>query len=291
VRVLVTGAGGFLGGHVARRLAEAGHEVIAATRASPVEPPRTPEAARRFHILTIDLTRGAILPRAEAIVHVAATSAWPGVAVERMLADNVLVTRALVRHAVETNVAAFVFCSSVSAFGSIDVAELTEAEPSIDVKPYGLTKLLGEKLLQDTVELVPSLSIRLPAVVGRGSKRNWPSETLRKLKSGNRLEFFNPQSPFNNVVHEQDVAALIVAALERGLSGADMVLAGAAGCITINEAVEVLVEATGSRAEIEVQTRDDRHAFVLDCSKAQRLFGFAPLEVAAALRQFVQDNA
>ena len=39
MRILVTGAGGFAGGHVARRLAEVGHEVLALTRTSPVEPP------------------------------------------------------------------------------------------------------------------------------------------------------------------------------------------------------------------------------------------------------------
>jgi nucleoside-diphosphate-sugar epimerase len=38
MRVLATGAGGFLGGHIARRLAEAGLEVIATTRASRSSP-------------------------------------------------------------------------------------------------------------------------------------------------------------------------------------------------------------------------------------------------------------
>jgi nucleoside-diphosphate-sugar epimerase len=290
VRVLVTGAGGFLGGHIARRLAEAGFEVIAATRASPIEPPQSDAAARRFHTITADLARGALLPHAEAIVHAAATSAWRGISVDQMLTDNVLATQTLVRQALATKASALVFFSSISAFGSIRVPVLTEAEPCINVDAYGMTKLIGEKLLDEAAGALPSLSIRLPAVIGRGSKRNWPSECLRKLKAGESLDYFNPEAQFNNVVHERDMAALVATALERGLSEPDMVVVGATGRTTIADAVQVMVDGTGSGSPVTARSRD-RGAFLIDSGKAQRLFGFAPMDILAALRQFVADNA
>jgi nucleoside-diphosphate-sugar epimerase len=290
VRVLVTGAGGFLGGHLARRLAESGFEIVAATRTSPVEPPAAPAAARRFHVVATDLADGKPPPACEAIVHAAATSAWTGISVDSMLSDNVAATAALVRHALASRASALVFFSSMSAFGTIRTPVLTEIEPSIDVDAYGLTKLLGEKLLQEVAGRLPSLSVRLPAVVGRGSKRNWPSEALRKLKAGEPLDYFNPDAPFNNAVHERDIAGLVGAVLQKGLSRAEMVVIGAAGRTTVAQAVDVLVDATGSRSPIATHSRD-RGAFLIDSGKAQRLYGFAPMDILAALRQFVSDNA
>jgi nucleoside-diphosphate-sugar epimerase len=290
VRVLVTGSGGFLGGHIARRLAEAGFEVVALTRNSSIVPPTAPAAARRFTVAAADLLSGALPGSIDAVVHAAATSAWTGISVDQMLSDNVLAMRTVVRHAQAANVSAFVFFSSVSAFGAIRAPVLTESEPTINVDAYGLTKQFGEKLLQDVSTTLPSLSIRLPAVVGRGSKRNWPSECLRKLKAGEPLEIFNPDTSFNNVVHESDVAALVTQALQRRLSGAEIVLAGSAGKTTVARAVDLLRDDTGSKSTVKAVKRD-RAGFLLDVSKATRLFGFAPMHVETALHQFVMDNA
>jgi nucleoside-diphosphate-sugar epimerase len=294
MRVLVTGAGGFAGGHIARRLAEGGHDVLALTRASPVEPPADPPASRRFAVLRSALDgvpEAAALPRGiDAVVHTAATSIWHGITVERMIADNVLATQRLVRHALDTRVKAFVFCSSISAFGVISAPVVDESTPTVDPDAYGATKIIGEQLLRDVAGALPSLAVRLPAVIGRGSKRNWPSECLRKLQGGEPLSFFNPQAPFNNLVHEADLARLVASALERGLEGYDDVVVAADGRITVGEAVDTLAAATGSRSRI-APTQANRHAFLIDASKARRRFGWQPMDVRAALQRFAAENA
>ena len=109
------------------------------------------------------------------------------------------------------------------------------------------------------------------------------------MKVGEPLEFFNPEEPYNNVVHERDIATLIASVLKRGLSGSKMIVVGSAGRTTIERVVGLLAEATKTRSRISVvQAR--RVAFLVDSSKAVREFGYAPMDVEDSLRQFVEDN-
>lgn len=290
MRVLVTGAGGFSGGHVARRLAVAGFEVLAVTRNSPVKPPNEPAAARRFKVIRSDLTEPTSLPDTiDAVVHAAATSIWAGVTVDRMIHDNVVATQALVNYALSASARSFIFFSSLSAFGKIESTTVTENTPVLDPDAYGVTKLLGEHLLREAAVEMPSISLRLPSVIGRGSHRNWPSETLRKLKAGEPLSYFNPDADYNNAVHEADLSALIASLLKHGLSGTDTIVLGAAGHTKVSRLVDQMAIGTNSISQVRV-VRQGRAPFTIDCAKARRVYAYAPAEIDAMIERFIAEN-
>jgi nucleoside-diphosphate-sugar epimerase len=93
VRVLVTGASGLIGAHVARALVEAGAEVRALCRTAP-----PPEAAVAEHVAA-DLRDGPAVARAvedcTAVLHVAAVYSYARADVGAMEAVNVAATRAV----------------------------------------------------------------------------------------------------------------------------------------------------------------------------------------------------
>ncbi len=290
MRVLVTGAGGFVGGHIARNLATAGFDVLATARSRVVVPPSDAASARRFKVLEVSIENQAALPRDfDVVVHAAATSPARGVSFDQVISDNVIATRRVILHALELRAKAFVYLSSVSAFGTISSPVLDEKTPSINPDHYGAAKLIGELQLAAAARDLPSLAIRLPSVVGAGSARNWPSECMRQLRAGKPFSFFNPDSPFNNLVHVNDLADLVARAVSAPPLGHDMVVLGASGRITVGEVVEIVRRESGSTSAV-TSRREPRGAFVIDWSKAARTYGFMPMTVRETLRRLGRDD-
>ena len=166
---------------------------------------------------------------------------------------------------------------------------MSEKTPSINPDAYGLTKILGERLLTDIADQLPSLSVRLPAVIGPGSKRNWLSECLRKLKAGEPLSYLNPQAYFNNACHVEDITQMIFKWLQKPQPGADMAVVGAAGKLLVKDIVAQLAAGVDTGSEIQVGTRNLR-TFLIDCSYAQTCLGYTPMDVQEMLDRFIEEN-
>ncbi|MBL8703196.1 MAG: NAD(P)-dependent oxidoreductase [Rhodospirillales bacterium] len=285
MRVLVTGTGGFLGRALAADLARRGFDVVAAYRAT-LPTPFAPPAPR---LVALDLAELSALPGpVDAVVHAAATSAWTGVSAEAMARDNVEATRRLIGAAKVAGAAKFIFCSSMSAFGDIKSGSVDEATPVANPDVYGMTKLVGEAMLREAAPGLAGLALRLPAVIGPGAKRNFLAVAADKLKAGQPVSIFNPDSPFNNAVHSADLAAFVATVLEKGWQGFDMLVLGAAGQMTIRGAVERLRARLGPAVPVEVRTAG-KGAFTLDSRRAVAAYGYRPMEIGPMLDRYAGE--
>src|SRR5262245_50052191 len=179
--VVVTGAGGFIGGFVAHRLAERDFTVTAITRRA---------GAQGLGLLTYrraDLTRPDALPeRFDAVVHCAAETPARCPDPAALYASNVGAMRHVCERALQARARTVVFTSSMSAYGTISVPVVTEDTPPQEPDPYGRSKLEGERILADAVErgLPSALAIRLPGIVGKGSHDNFLSHALTRILAG-----------------------------------------------------------------------------------------------------------
>lgn len=174
-RALVTGATGFLGGHVCGALVARGARVLALTRHAELPVPAGTEPAL---VRGLDDAEG--LRRALAgvvtVVHLAAHVHQPRRKDDEAAfrATNVDGTRLLLEAATAAGVRDFVFASTVKAIGESSTEEWTELTPPAPADAYGRTKLEAERLVRE-IGMRHGLHapiLRLPLVYGPRMKAN-----------------------------------------------------------------------------------------------------------------------
>jgi nucleoside-diphosphate-sugar epimerase len=174
VRVLVTGATGFTGGHLARGLAARGREVHALVRdlqrASGV-------SAEGISLHLGDIRDAASLASAmtgvEIVYHIAATYREAGIADEAYRAINATAVQLIVGAAARAGVRRVVHCSTVGVHGDIEHPPANEDAPLKPGDIYQVTKLEGERLARDTgPRLGIEVTIARPTgIYGPGDRR------------------------------------------------------------------------------------------------------------------------
>jgi nucleoside-diphosphate-sugar epimerase len=208
-QVLVTGATGFLGGALARRLAADGARVRVLVRS-----PQKAASLRQqgIEIVQGDLNSPDALRRACAdcavVFHVAAALSGSYAA---QYAANVEGTRMLLAAATNAGVQRFVHVSSISVYGYRVKGEITEATtPAPGADPYPQTKTEAEAVVRDGS--LPFTIIR-PAMIYGAAAVNWTGNLFRlaKLKP---TPFVGSGQGSSFPIHVDDVVDLMVTAAE-----------------------------------------------------------------------------
>jgi len=149
VRVLVTGATGFTGGHLARALAAAGHDVSALVRDRAGEP--AADLARAgITPVSGDLRDPSALTAAtagvEVVYHLAAIYRQAGVPADTYRAVNAVGSQLVVEAASRGGARRVVHCSTVGVHGDVERPPANEDAPLKPGDIYQETKLEGERL-------------------------------------------------------------------------------------------------------------------------------------------------
>lgn len=286
LHAVVTGAGGFVGGFVARCLAARGHDVTAISRRTPEVQPVPGLTWRQADLRAAD----SLPTRFDALLHCAAETPERCPDPPNIYGRNVDASRSVFRQALKAKARAAVFLSSMSAYGAVNAPVVTEDTPSGQLDEYGRAKRDAEALLQSSVEqgLAAGLTIRLPGTVGRGSHDNFLSVALGRVLSGDMVKGRNPDALFNNVVYVGDLASFLLAWIGAPRRGYTLTNLGASEPIPFGEVLSLLFE-FARREKRLVFEPGGKKPFLVSLDQALSI-GYRPSTVRASLERFVRDS-
>ncbi|MBT5048669.1 MAG: SDR family oxidoreductase [Rhodospirillaceae bacterium] len=227
-RVLVTGAKGFVGRAVCRRLQAARFDVVAAVR----DDKATVEADETRYLG--DLTKSEDFDRhlsgCDVVVHLAARvhvmndpSTDPDVLYSEM---NVAVTKRLAEAALRLGIKRFVFLSSIKVNGDeTTLAPFTEADPPNPQDAYGRSKQAAEQILMGmaTQTALEPVILRVPLVYGPDVKANFLS-LLKLCDSSMPLPFGAISENRRSLIYVENLADAIATAIDHPNAGGQIFL-------------------------------------------------------------------
>lgn len=287
MRVAVTGAGGFAGGHIARHLKSAGMDVTGVVRSVR---PDTPASLGHVDVQQADLASGiSFSTPINALVHCAAEIPARCPDADQLYAANVDAARNVFSAAVEAGATHIIFCSSMSAFGTITADLVTPQTPVSDPDSYGRSKLAGETMLDEMVTARPdvgSVSLRLPGIVGPGSHDNFLSAAAGRMLAGDPVNARNPDAPFNNILPVRSLARFVGHLVSHPLQGHTRLTLAAEQPAPIRQILAEIQAGAGTNVPVAFGTGG--HSFLVSSKDASKL-GYQPPDALQAARQFGQD--
>jgi UDP-glucose 4-epimerase len=304
--ILVTGGAGYIGSHSVLTLQKAGYEVIVLDNLVYGHQDLVET------VLKVKLIVGSTCDRSllreifathqiDAVMHFAAY-AYVGESVTqpaKYYNNNVVGTLTLLEAMLEANIHKFVFSSTCATYGVPDSVPITEDQSQNPINPYGATKLMVERILQDFNQAYDFRSVCLRYFNAAGAdpegnlgEDHHPETHLIPLVLQTALghresvsifgtDYDTPDgSCIRDYIHVLDIAQAHILALEYLIDdgATDVFNLGNGSGFSVKEVIETARKITGKKIKVELSDRrpGDPPSLVGSGAKANKILGWQP---------------
>jgi len=293
MRILVTGAAGFIASHLCEKLRDLGHEVVGLDNFNDYYSPALKRLnasdlkAKGIEVFEIDLNDNLQPVFEKPYDYIYHLAAQPGISAETPLSDyvtnNIFATQNLLDAVAKynPNLKSFINIATSSVYGL--VANVDENVPAKPISFYGSTKLAAEQLVlgQQRLGKLKACSIRLYSVYG---PRERPEKLYTKL-----IENLYSDKPFplfeGSVKHERsftyvgDIVDGLVAIIgKEDIVNGEIINLGTDEVHTTQEGINLVEEIMHKKLIIDHKParKGDQEKTSAVINKARRLLGYEP---------------
>lgn len=242
MKVLVTGATGFIGSNLVKRLINEGHEVSALVRSKVHK-----NISSKVELLEGDLTNSTILKNItkgkDLIFHLAAGLPYHHLTNEQYWAVNVRGIENLLNSCVGVKIKRFVYVSTVGIYGSTTQVGVSEISSIKLTSVYSITKFEGEKIARRFIKekKMPITIIRPTIGYGPGDTRPGFLNLFRLIKKKIFIPIGDGKNFFHTVYVDNLIEGLILAATKSAAIGEDFII-GDEPCPTMGQILKEIAE-------------------------------------------------
>lgn len=296
MKILVTGAAGFIGSHLAEKLTRRGDQVVGLDNFNDYYDPQRKRANEQrllaydnFRMIEADIRdrkgMAAIFEREkfEAVAHLAALAGvrnavqYPDLYVQ----VDYNGTQNLMDAARANELGNFVFASTSSVYGATKQIPFVETDPcDRPLQPYAAAKRAAE-MLGFTYHYLYGLNftaIRFFTVYGPAGRPDMMAYLLAdSICKGRDIPLYNGGEMWRDWTFVEDITDGVVAALDRPL-GYEIINLGRGEPVLLKEFVSIMEELAGNNANLHDAPKlaaDVVHTYA-DVGKARRLLGYDP---------------
>ena len=286
LKILVTGAAGFLGSHLCEKLLNLHHKVIGIDNLLGGTLDNLPKNLEFHKIDCCDLQKlNKIMKNVDVVYHCAAT-AHEGLSVFSPVENtknNYLATVSVITAGINNKVNRIIYCSSMARYGS-QATPFTEDMQPYPVDPYGISKVAGEEVLKSLCNLNNiEWVIAVPHnIIGPKQKyddpyRNVVSIMLNRLLQNKKPIIYgdgNQKRCFSYI--DDCIYCLLVLIDSKEVVGEIINIGPDEEFVTINKIAEICSNITGSNLKPEYypdRPKEVKHA-TCSSNKARKLLKY-----------------
>jgi len=282
-QVIVTGAYGFLGRHVAKVFSQNGFSITGLGHGTWIRSEWQQWGLSEWHPCNLTMeSLTTYVQQPDVVVHCAGSGSvgysltHPLQDYERTVSTTVTLLEFLRLHSPKTS---FIYPSSAAVYGIAEKLPIAESAPLNPISPYGVHKKIVEEISQSYAHYfsIPVAIARFFSLYGPGLRKQLLWDSCVKIENGD-FNFYGTGKEVRDWLHVKDAAHLLLTLSSRASSDALVVNGGTGKRTTVHEIIEEISRRMNKENNLKFSHKPklgDPPGYIADIKKATSL-GWRP---------------